>query len=87
MDRMSTPHVTIGTGPVTVAEVVAVARGGATVSLSEDAGAAILRARSVVEALAEAPTPAYGISTGFGALATRHIPPASRAQLRRSLVR
>ncbi len=87
MDRMSTPHVTIGTGPVTVAEVVAVARGGATVSLSEDAGAAILRARSVVEALAEAPTPAYGISTGFGALATRHIPPASRAQLQRSLVR
>ena len=31
--------------------------------------------------------PAYGISTGFGALATRHIPTEMRAQLQRSLVR
>ena len=31
--------------------------------------------------------PAYGISTGFGALATRHIPTADRARLQRSLVR
>lgn len=29
----------------------------------------------------------YGVSTGFGALATRHIPPEQRAQLQRSLVR
>ena len=32
-------------------------------------------------------TPAYGISTGFGALATRHIPTDMRAQLQKSLVR
>ena len=38
-------------------------------------------------ALAATPTPAYGISTGFGALATRHIPTDLRAQLQRSLVR
>ncbi len=31
--------------------------------------------------------PTYGISTGFGALATRHIPTEMRAQLQRSLVR
>ena len=42
---------------------------------------------AVVEELAAAPTPAYGISTGFGALATRHIPTEMRAQLQRSLVR
>jgi histidine ammonia-lyase len=41
----------------------------------------------VVEELAGAPTPAYGISTGFGALATRHIPAEKRARLQRSLVR
>ncbi len=41
----------------------------------------------MVEELAAAPTPAYGISTGFGALATRHIPTEMRAQLQRSLVR
>src|SRR6185436_12369967 len=41
----------------------------------------------VVDELAAAPTPAYGVSTGFGALATRHIPTEMRAQLQRSLVR
>ena len=56
-------------------------------SWAADAVAAIERAREVVEALAAAPTPSYGISTGFGALATRHIPPEMRAQLQRSLVR
>ncbi len=79
--------VSVGTGPLAPAEVVAVARHGAAVTLSEEAEAAIVRAREVVDALAEAPTPAYGISTGFGALATRHIPPDMRAQLQRSLVR
>ena len=49
--------------------------------------AAIVRSRAVVEELAAAPTPAYGISTGFGALATRHIPTEMRAQLQKSLVR
>ena len=43
--------------------------------------------RKVVERLAAAPTPAYGISTGFGALATRHIPPELRAKLQASLIR
>jgi histidine ammonia-lyase len=77
----------VGVGPVSFQDVVAVARDGATVELSADAVAAIERARKAVEDLAAAPTPAYGISTGFGALATRHIPTERRAQLQRSLVR
>ena len=77
----------VSTGPLSFEDVVAVARGGAPVALSDDALAAIDRARAVVEELAAAPTPAYGISTGFGALATRHIPTEMRAQLQRSLVR
>jgi len=85
---METPAtVTVGTGPVSFAELVAVARGGAGVELGTDALTAIERARAVVDELASAPTPTYGISTGFGALATRHIPPEMRAQLQRSLVR
>ena len=79
--------VTVGVGPVSFAELVAVARGGAPVELGADAVSAIERARAVVEDLAAAETPAYGISTGFGALATRHIPTEMRAQLQRSLVR
>jgi histidine ammonia-lyase len=40
-----------------------------------------------VDALAAKPEPVYGVSTGFGALAVRHISPELRAQLQRSLVR
>ncbi|MFL6105407.1 MAG: histidine ammonia-lyase [Marmoricola sp.] len=63
------------------------ARDGAPVALTEEALTAIGRARRVVDRLAEDPTPAYGISTGFGALATRHIPTEMRVQLQKSLVR
>ncbi len=79
--------VEVGVGPVRPAEVVAVAREGAGVRLSEAALAAIDEARAAVEELAAAATPAYGVSTGFGALATRHIPTELREQLQRSLVR
>lgn len=74
-------------GPLTRAEVVAVARGGARVSISDAASKRIERAREHVEGLAVAATATYGVSTGFGALATRHIPPESRAALQRSLIR
>ncbi|HEY2880718.1 histidine ammonia-lyase [Nocardioides sp.] len=79
--------VRVGVGPVSFDDVVAVARGEARVELTDEALAAIDRARAVVEELAAAPTPAYGISTGFGALATRHIPAELREQLQRSLIR
>lgn len=70
-----------------LADVVDVARHGARVVIGADALAAVATARGHVETLAASPTPAYGISTGFGALATRHIPVEMRAQLQRSLVR
>ncbi|MFL6160302.1 MAG: aromatic amino acid lyase, partial [Marmoricola sp.] len=79
--------VQVGVGPVTFDEVVAVARDGAAVALSQEAVAAIAAAREVVEVLAAGATPAYGISTGFGALANRHIGVEMRAQLQKSLVR
>jgi histidine ammonia-lyase len=85
MVPMTVVHV--GVGPVSFEDVLAVARHGAAVELADDAVAAIERSRAAVEKLADAPTPAYGISTGFGALATRHIPTDRRAQLQRSLVR
>lgn len=82
-----TREVIVGTGPLSFDEVVAVARYGTAVRLSGEALAAIERSRKVVDELAESPTPAYGVSTGFGALATRHIPAEQRAQLQKSLVR
>src|SRR6185295_16358464 len=60
---------------------------GAAVRLSERALDAIGAARAAVEALAAAERPVYGVSTGFGALATRHIPPEDRTRLQRSVIR
>jgi histidine ammonia-lyase len=80
-------HVLVGTGAVSTHELVAVARHGAEVELTGEAVEAIESSRATVDALAEAATPAYGISTGFGALATRHIPAEMRTQLQRSLIR
>ncbi|HET7193522.1 MAG TPA: aromatic amino acid lyase, partial [Nocardioides sp.] len=87
MVATGTSEIRVGTGPVSFDDVVAVCRDGAGVVLTDEAVTAIQQARAVVDDLAAAPTPAYGISTGFGALATRHIPTEMRAQLQRSLVR
>jgi len=80
-------NIVVGPGPVSPADVVAVARHGAGAELSAEAREAIEAARGVIEALALDDQPHYGISTGFGALANRHIPPARRQQLQRSLIR
>jgi histidine ammonia-lyase len=79
--------VLLGPKPLIPEQVVAVARDGAAVQLTETAVAAMVASRARVEDLAAGSDPAYGISTGFGALATRHIPAEARAQLQRSLVR
>jgi histidine ammonia-lyase len=79
--------VTLGVGAPTPADVVAVARHGAPVVLAPDALAEIDRSRAVVDALVDDERPHYGISTGFGALAARHIPIDRRTRLQRSLIR
>ncbi|MGH8775218.1 MAG: histidine ammonia-lyase [Jiangellaceae bacterium] len=79
--------VDVGTGPLAAEDVVDVARHGAGVTLTGTALAEIARSREVVDHLAVAQVPYYGVSTGFGALATRHIPKELRARLQRSLIR
>ncbi|GAA1298697.1 histidine ammonia-lyase [Planotetraspora silvatica] len=77
----------VGPEPLTFHDVIQVARHGGAVRLTDDALAEMAASRGRIEDLAEADTPAYGVSTGFGALATRQIDPALRAQLQRSLIR
>lgn len=79
--------VTVGTGPLTIDEVVAVARHGASVVLDRGALEGVAASRAIIEGLAADPEPHYGISTGFGALATTFIADDRRAQLQASLVR
>ena len=80
-------HVTVSGEPLSIEQVVAVARDDEKVVLAPSAIDAMAQSRAQVEALAHADHPAYGISTGFGALATTHIPPERRADLQRSLIR
>ena len=79
--------VTVGTGPLGIDDVVAVARHGASVVLDPAALDGVAASRAIVEGLAADPEPHYGISTGFGALATTFIAEDRRAQLQASLVR
>ncbi|GAA1041391.1 histidine ammonia-lyase [Streptomyces murinus] len=85
--NMDMHTVVVGTSGVSASDVLAVARGAARIELSEEAVAALAAAREIVDALAAKPDPVYGVSTGFGALATRHISPELRAQLQRNIVR
>ncbi|MET7649119.1 histidine ammonia-lyase [Streptomyces sp. NPDC005426] len=79
--------VVVETSGTTAQDVIAVARGNARVELSAAAVSALAAAREIVDALAAKPEPVYGVSTGFGALASRHISPELRAQLQRNIVR
>ncbi|WP_068425448.1 histidine ammonia-lyase [Janibacter terrae] len=82
-----TSAVVLGDRPLTIDEVVAVARHGAPVTISDAAWERVRAARTVIEGLAQDSEAHYGVSTGFGALATTHIPHEKRTQLQRSLVR
>lgn len=82
-----TEPVVVGTAGVTRRDVAAVARGHAPVQLTERALEAMTVARAHVDRLATRPEPAYGVTTGFGALATRHIPAELRERLQLSLIR
>ncbi len=73
--------------PLTIDDVVAVARHGVRVRVTDRALETMAASRAVVESLAGDDRPHYGVSTGFGALARRHIPVERRAQLQVGLVR
>ena len=83
----TTKAVAVGAGPLSFADVVAVARHAAPVEIAAQSWVEVRRSRAVIEALANDIQPHYGVSTGFGALAIRHIPVDLRTQLQRSLIR
>ncbi|HKH14119.1 MAG TPA: histidine ammonia-lyase [Solirubrobacterales bacterium] len=70
-----------------VREVVAVAREDAEVELTAEATEAMAASAAIVERLADSDEPVYGVSTGFGSLATTPIPADRRVDLQRSLIR
>jgi histidine ammonia-lyase len=86
-----TPHLTqtvaVGPAGIAPAEVVAVARDFNRVSLSAQSLAAMARSRSIVDNIEAAGRPVYGVSTGFGALASTFVAPERRAELQHALIR
>jgi histidine ammonia-lyase len=79
--------VSVGAAPLRPAEVVAVARHGARIEIAPQALQRVAQTRALIEGLADDADPHYGISTGFGALATTFIAPERRMQLQASLIR
>ncbi len=79
--------VSLSTNGVTFKDLIAVARFGAKIELDAKAVSAISESRAYIEKYAAGDIPVYGVSTGFGALATRHIDVKDRVQLQKSLIR
>jgi histidine ammonia-lyase len=71
----------------TLAALETVARGGTPPPLAEDERLRIARGRSTVERLVASGEPVYGLTTGFGSLASVRIDPADARALQRNLVR
>jgi histidine ammonia-lyase len=67
--------------------VVGVARDDEQVELSDRARAAMEEGAAVIDRLTSSSEPAYGVSTGFGSLATTSIPAERREELQQALLR
>ena len=71
---------------LSIADVVRVARVGARVAIANEARSRILRSREYVESLVAADRTVYGITTGFGRLASVRIAAGDVRQLQRNLL-
>ncbi len=87
LSRTAQLQVILGSSGVSFQDVIDVARYGAKVAIAPEASAAIIFSRKFIEEYAASDTPVYGVSTGFGALANRHIAVEDRVQLQKSLIR
>ncbi len=80
-------QVVLDGGPLTRADVLAVARQEASVALGDHARQRMLSARAVVEAAIRGDEVVYGVTTGFGALASTHIGRDEVDELQHRLIR
>lgn len=81
------PNVMVTGDPLTIDQVIDVARGRANADLGSDVESRMESSRSVVERAVAENRVMYGITTGFGALANTRIDVADLAQMQLALVR
>jgi histidine ammonia-lyase len=84
---MAQTPIALDSGPLTIDQVVAVARHGVPLALTEAARVKIRAAREVVERAMRSGKAHYGINTGFGSLSRARIDDADLAALQRNLLR
>jgi histidine ammonia-lyase len=71
---------------LTVPDIEAVARAGASATLDPDARERMQQARDVIESLVAEGAVVYGVTTGFGALASTFIQPSDAGRLQENLL-
>jgi histidine ammonia-lyase len=79
--------IVLGVDPLSRAQLVAVARFFEPIALSDEVIERLHRQREAIDALVTSGEAIYGLSTGFGSLATTKISPDLRRELQRSLIR
>ncbi|MGH9277633.1 MAG: histidine ammonia-lyase [Acidimicrobiales bacterium] len=78
--------VTLGPRPLSVEDVVRVARDGERVDVAPDVDEAMASSRDAVERAVDEGRTVYGVTTGFGALSTTHVPAEQAAQVQYALL-
>ncbi|HKW40113.1 MAG TPA: histidine ammonia-lyase [Gemmatimonadales bacterium] len=81
------PKVTLDGRSLSIADVVAVARGDVLVAIAPAALATMTASRRIVEAAIARGDTIYGVNTGFGKLAHVRIKPDQARELQRNLIR
>lgn len=85
---MNSPDdIMLGSHGVGIADVVGVARAGTHAQLAPEARAAMSRSAALIDGFVASSAPVYGVTTGFGSLASTVIPAERTAELQVALVR
>jgi histidine ammonia-lyase len=84
--KATTATVTLNGHDLTLEQVEAVARGPDQATLADEARSRMAASRAVVEELVADDHTVYGVTTGFGALASQHIPHDEAARLQENLL-
>ena len=86
-EGITVDQIVLGEGPTTIEEIAAIARQGVRVSVGRTGKARIADAHAVVDRIVREERVAYGVTTGFGQLATTHVPVTQARELQENLVR
>jgi histidine ammonia-lyase len=79
--------VELGPDGLAADDVVRVARDGTPVQMTAAARAEMARSAALIDGFLAADEPVYGVTTGFGSLASTPIPPERTAELQQALIR